>query len=492
MIPQTPTLILPYSFAKHHKALVGMLDDQSVEIIHTGALPPHILLEMRRALGTPPTYRTVTQEEFASLFSRTYETNAAESNKIIEAAGEDIDLAHLGESLPEQEDLLAQGSDAPIIRLINVLLLKAVQQRASDIHIESFEKHLVVRFRIDGMLQEVTRLRPELAVLMVSRIKVMAKLDIAEKRIPQDGHISLRIIDKEHDVRVSTIPSSSGERVVLRLLDKQVHQLDLDQLGMSLRDLITLNKIIHRPHGVILVTGPTGSGKTTTLYAALTQLNDGSRSILTIEDPVEFLIDGIGQTPVNTKTDMTFARGLRAILRQDPDVIMVGEIRDTETASIAIQASLTGHLVLSTLHTNTAVGTITRLYDMGVEPFLLSSSLAGLVSQRLVRKLCPHCKIKHTAGKWELDFLQTVPKFDLPLYKPKGCEQCSGLGFKGRAGIYEVVPINDAMRQLIHSKADEQQIEAMARTLSPSILDNAREKIIEGITTIEEVLRVIE
>ncbi len=483
---------IPYSFARHHKVLVESADDRNAQIVYTGMLPTHILLEMRRALGTPLACRMIAAEEFQTQLSRIYEANSMEGNKIIETAGDDIDLEDLGESLSQQEDLLAQNNDAPIIRLINALLLKAVQMRASDIHIEPFERHLLVRFRIDGILQEISQLKRELALLMVSRIKVMAKLDIAEKRIPQDGHISLRIAEKEYDVRVSTIPSSNGERVVLRLLDKQTHKLDLDQLGMPSRDLLTLDKIIHRPHGVILVTGPTGSGKTTTLYAALMQLNNGRKSILTIEDPVEFMIDGIGQTPVNLKTEMTFARGLRAILRQDPDVIMVGEIRDAETAGIAIQASLTGHLVLSTLHTNTAVGSVTRLYDMGVEPFLLSSSLIGLVAQRLVRTLCSYCKVSHPAERWELDFLKILPQSELLLYMPIGCEKCSGLGYKGRTGIYEVVQVKDALRQLIHNKANEKEIEAEARAQSPGILDNAREKILEGITTIAEVMRIIE
>ena len=327
----------------------------------------------------------------------------------------------------------------------------------------------MVRFRVDGVLREVLQPQRLLAPLLVSRIKVMAKLDIAEKRLPQDGRISLRVAGRAVDVRVSTLPSGHGERVVMRLLDKQAGRLDLSHLGMARASRDVMDRLIERPHGIVLVTGPTGSGKTTTLYAALTQLNNTRSNIMTVEDPIEYYLDGIGQTQVNTKVEMSFARGLRAILRQDPDVVMVGEIRDLETAEIAVQASLTGHLVFSTLHTNSAVGAVTRLRDMGVEPFLLSSSLIGVLAQRLVRVLCPHCKQPYTAGKADCDMLGVDVSEPPTLYRAKGCPECSQLGYHGRTGIYELVELDDTMRDMIHDGAGEHALEQHARRSSPSM-----------------------
>ncbi len=318
----------------------------------------------------------------------------------------------------------------------------------------------------------------------------MAKLDIAEKRVPQDGRISVRIAGRPVDVRVSTIPSGTGERVVMRLLDKQAGRLDLPQLGMPENTLAAIDELVHKPHGIILVTGPTGSGKTTTLYAGITRINDRTRNIMTVEDPIEYYLDGIGQTQVNSKVDMSFARGLRAILRQDPDVVMIGEIRDLETAEIAVQASLTGHLVLSTLHTNTAVGAIARLRDMGVEPFLLSSSLIGIMAQRLVRTLCPDCKVPYTADRRECELLKADPEHPPTLHKPGGCEHCNHSGFRGRTGIYELVVIDDELRQMIHEQAAEYALEAQARKTTPSIRADGRANVLAGRTTLEEVLRV--
>lgn len=392
-----------------------------------------------------------------------------------------------------------QQDDAPIIRLINALLSEAIRLNASDIHIETFEKRLVVRFRVDGELKEIITPKRQLAPLLVSRIKVMAKLDIAEKRVPQDGRISLRLAGREVDVRVSTLPSSFGERVVMRLLDKQAGRLNMTYLGLSDNDYTELKRLIHRPHGIILVTGPTGSGKTTTLYAALTDLNDQTRNILTAEDPIEFQLDGIGQTQVNNKVDMTFAKSLRAMLRQDPDVVMVGEIRDIETAEIAVQASLTGHLVLSTLHTNTAIGAVTRLQDMGVEPFLLSSSLIGVVAQRLVRTLCSHCHTWQAADTEQAKLFseigvevgaESLTDKSINLPTPVGCDKCNQSGFKGRTAIYEVVPVDDTLRRMIHSNTAEYELEAYARQKTPSIRADGLHKVIAGRTTLEEVLRV--
>ncbi|MBM4239884.1 MAG: type II secretion system protein GspE, partial [Gammaproteobacteria bacterium] len=382
---------------------------------------------------------------------------------------------------------LDSEDDAPIIRLINALLTQAIKDNASDIHIEPFENRLVVRLRVDGVLREVLQTRRAVANAVVSRIKVMSKLDIAEKRLPQDGRISLRVGGRAVDVRVSTIPSGHGERVVLRLLDKQAGRLDLGELGMEPEVEGLLDRLIHKPNGILLVTGPTGSGKTTTLYAALSRLNDATRNIMTVEDPIEYYLDGIGQTQVNTKVDMSFARGLRAILRQDPDIVMVGEIRDLETAQIAVQASLTGHLVLSTLHTNTAVGAITRLRDMGIEPFLLASSLIGIVAQRLVRTLDQNSRESFVAGELERRQLGVAAGDPSPtLFRPGP----NGPGYRGRTGIYELVMVDEALRTLIHDGASEAELERHARLSTPSIRDDGITKVSRGATTLEEVLRV--
>jgi len=351
---------------------------------------------------------------------------------------------------------------------------------------------MVVRLRVDGVLRQVLQPMRALAPMVISRLKVMSKLDIAEKRLPQDGRISLRIGGRAVDVRVSTLPSSHGERIVLRILDRQAGRLDLKHLGAGQQELTAMEFLIRRPHGIILVTGPTGSGKTTTLYAVLSQLNDRKSNILTVEDPIEYYLDGIGQTQVNHKVDMTFARGLRAILRQDPDIVMVGEIRDLETVEIAVQASLTGHLVLSTLHTNTAVGAITRLRDMGVEPFLLSSSIIGVLAQRLLRRLCTDCKEAYTASETELKALDIQPEPGKPitLYRAKGCKTCSYQGYRGRAGIFELVTIDNHMQALIHDGAGEHELERHARTYSRGIRQNAQAKAINGETSLEEVVRV--
>ncbi len=326
--------------------------------------------------------------------------------------------------------------------------------------------------------------------LLVSPLKVMAKLDIPERRIPLDGRISVGIAGHAIDIRLSTIPSAHGERIVLRLLDKQAGQLELGQLRMQQKTYDDFSHALHTPHGIILVTGPTGSGKTTTLYAGLTHINETSRNILTVEDPIEYMLKGIGQTQVQAKVDMTFARGLRAILRQDPDVVMVGEIRDMETAEIAVQASLTGHLVLSTLHTNTAIGAVTRLHDMGIEPFLISSSLLAVMAQRLVRLLCEECKRPYTASPSELVKMGISESEDIQLFRATGCKACNQLGYAGRTGIYEFIVIDDALRNLIHENAGEQEMTACARKLCPSIFDDGRRRVLAGDTSLEEILRV--
>lgn len=480
---------LPYGFAKRHGILVEIQPEGSVLGWIKDNTTATAMSEAQRCLSTPVTFQLVNEDDFNTQLSRVYQ-EGGDSREAMEELGEDMDLASLADAIQETEDLLEQEDDKPIIRLINGILSDAVKRNASDIHIETFEKRLVVRSRIDGVLHEVLQPKRALAPLLVSRIKVMSKLDIAEKRIPQDGRIALRLAGREVDVRVSTMPSSHGERVVMRLLDKQAGRLNLTQLGMKGDNFTRLSGIIKKPHGIILVTGPTGSGKTTSLYAAISELNDGSRNILTVEDPIEYSLPGIGQTQVNTKVDMTFARGLRAILRQDPDVVMIGEIRDLETVEIAVQASLTGHMVLSTLHTNTAVGAVTRLQDMGIEPFLLASSLVGVIAQRLVRTLCPDCKTPYEADEAEKSLFGLSPSDPLTLYHANGCAECGGSGYKGRRGIYEIIEIDEPMKSLIHNNAGELELEKYARTQCKSIQQDGLAKVKDGETTVEEVLRV--
>jgi general secretion pathway protein E len=479
---------LSFSFARRHGVIVTYGEDGDLKAIVRRGSSPSSLSEVRRITNAALKMELVDADEFEQLLQKIYESDNNSARQMVEGIEDDTDLLQVAQDLPEPSDLLEADDDAPIIRLINAILTSAIKESASDIHIEPFENRLVVRFRIDGIMKEVLQSRRAVAPLVVSRIKVMSKLDIAEKRLPQDGRISVRIAGRAVDVRVSTMPSSHGERVVLRLLDKQAGKISLEGLGMNAATQTVTDQLIHRPHGILLVTGPTGSGKTTTLYAALERINDKSRNIMTVEDPIEYYFDGIGQTQVNTKVDMTFARGLRAILRQDPDVVMVGEIRDLETAEIAVQASLTGHLVLSTLHTNTAVGAVTRLRDMGVEPFLLSSSLIGVIAQRLVRVLDPDTREAYPASDYECGLLGADTAQPPTLYRPSDRE--GNQGYKGRRGIYEMVAIDDEMRRMIHDGAGEHELEAHARKHSPSIRQEGLAKVKEGFTTLEEVLRV--
>jgi len=487
-VEDTPHGQLPFPFSKKH-SLVVSYDGEKSELCFKESPTAEILIEARRVLGHNFTLNKVNSERFEQLVGIAYQSSSSEAQQLMEDIGSE-DFFTLAEELPGDEDLLEAEDDAPIIKLINAMLGEAIKEEASDIHIETFESSLIIRFRIDGVLREILKPQRKLAALLVSRIKVMAKLDIAEKRIPQDGRISLRIGGRAVDVRVSTMPASHGERVVLRLLDKNAIKLNLNTLGMTPQNHTMLRDLIHKPHGIILVTGPTGSGKSTTLYAGLLEINSRDRNILTVEDPIEYAIDGIGQTQVNSKVDMTFARGLRAILRQDPDVVMIGEIRDLETAHIAVQASLTGHLVLSTLHTNTAVGAVTRLRDMGVEPFLLSSSILGVLAQRLVRRLCKDCREAHPATDKELQILglQTT---DRPLvYRAIGCPACNHSGYKGRTGIHELLVVTDEVRELIQNGASEQAVEKVIRKTSASIRDDGIAKALDGQTTLEEIFRV--
>jgi general secretion pathway protein E len=480
------TVVLPLSFMRRHGVLLRKLEPGVATLALRADANPSSIAEAQRHLEVP---RVILEPVSHDIFERWLREAYESGQDAAVAAGsldDTSDLSFLAQDLPEQADLLESDDDAPIIRLINALLAQAVRDNASDIHIEPYENRLIVRLRVDGVLREVLQTKRAVAAAVVSRIKVMAKLDIAEKRLPQDGRIGLRVAGRAVDVRVSTIPSGHGERVVLRLLDKQAGRLDLAELGLAPELQAQLDTLIHKPNGILLVTGPTGSGKTTTLYSALSRLNDATRNIMTVEDPIEYYLDGVGQTQVNPKVDMSFARGLRAILRQDPDIVMVGEIRDLETAQIAVQASLTGHLVLSTLHTNTAIGAITRLRDMGIEPFLLASSLIGIVAQRLVRTL-DESRLAYTASELERSALNIEPSArETTLYRANP----NTAGFRGRTGIYEVVVVDDTLRRLIHDGAPETELEQHARTLTPSIREDGRAKVLRGETTLDEVLRV--
>ncbi|WP_334049393.1 type II secretion system ATPase GspE [Alteromonas gracilis] len=480
---------LSFSFAKRNQVLLETNETPAV-LYFTENTPFDVFAEVRRFYGEPFVPKTIPADEFENLLTSAFQRDSSAAKQLMEDLGNESDLFALAEDLPDTEDLLDSEDDAPIIKLINAMLGEAIKEGASDIHIETFENQLVVRFRVDGVLREILRPNRKLSSMLVSRIKVMAKLDIAEKRVPQDGRITLRIAGRAVDVRVSTMPSSHGERVVLRLLDKNNARLNLEDLGMTLQNRNHFSSLIRKPHGIILVTGPTGSGKSTTLYAGLTEINSRDRNILTVEDPIEFDLPGIGQTQVNPRVDMTFARGLRAILRQDPDVVMVGEIRDIETAQIAVQASLTGHLVLSTLHTNTAAGAITRLEDMGIEPFLLSSSLLAVLSQRLVRTLCSDCKKPHTPDASELEVLGQSATSDTTIYKPHGCAACNQTGYRGRTGIHELLLVDEKVREMMHEGVGEQAIERYIRTSTPSIREDGCSKVLAGETSLEEVLRV--
>jgi general secretion pathway protein E len=434
---------------------------------------------MRRVLGIPLCSTRVSLAQFDELLTTVYngaDTDVGAAALAVDLAQE-LDISRLLQDIPKIEDLLENQDDAPVIRFINALLTQALRDGASDIHIVPFETRSVVRLRVDGTLRDLIEPARALHGAIVSRVKIMAQLDIAEKRLPQDGRITLRIAGKAVDVRVSTIPTGHGERLVLRLLDKQAGRLDLTKLGMDDTTLAQMDKLIREPHGIVLVTGPTGSGKTTTLYAALARLDATALNIMTVEDPVEYDLDGISQTPVNTRIDMSFARALRTILRQDPDVVMIGEIRDLETAQIAVQASLTGHLVFATLHTNDAVSAVSRLVDMGVEPFLLASSLLGVGAQRLVRRLCMDCR--------------KPSPIDANFYTAQGCPACNGTGYRGRTGIYELLSVDDALRKLIHDRASEQSLReyAVAHGMR-SLRDDGMRWAQQGFISLEEVMRV--
>jgi len=469
------TNLLPYAFARDFLVLAhpSAEAEHAVDVMMSNATPASAIAEVSRRFGRI-NLKHLSRADLEAAIATAYASASGDASQVAEEFDSDLDLTKLLQDVPAIEDLLESSDDAPVIRMINALLTQALRDGASDIHIEPFEQTSVVRFRVDGALRDIVRPRKAIHGSLISRIKIMAQLDIAEKRLPQDGRITLRVGGKPVDVRVSTLPTGHGERAVLRLLDKEAGRLDLTHLGMSETMMGQFNSLINQPHGIVLVTGPTGSGKTTTLYAALSMLNNTSTNIMTVEDPVEYDLQGVGQTQVNARIDMTFAKALRAILRQDPDVIMIGEIRDLETAQIAVQASLTGHLVLATLHTNDAAAAVTRLLDMGIEPFLLSSSLLGVLAQRLVRKLCASCKT-----------------FDGTQWKAVGCEHCGHTGYQGRVGIYELLQTDEHIRAQIHDRTSEAEIRATAQQHGMTTMREDGERWLQqGVTTPAELLRV--
>ncbi|MBB1604538.1 type II secretion system ATPase GspE [Variovorax sp. UMC13] len=465
---------LPYAFARAQQLLLEEADDGSLTLWMPRDPPRSALGEVARRFAIK-TFEPLPTEQLAQRISAAYSNGESNAATVVSEVQGEADLSRMMQELPAVEDLLESAGDAPIIRMLNALLTQAARDGASDIHIEPYERTSSVRFRIDGTLREVVKPNRALHAALISRLKIMADLDIAEKRLPQDGRISLRIGTRAVDVRVSTLPSAHGERAVLRLLDKNESKLTLESVGMLGDTLSRFETLISQPHGIILVTGPTGSGKTTTLYSALARLDATRSNIMTVEDPIEYELAGVGQTQVNAKIDLTFAKALRAILRQDPDVIMIGEIRDFETAQIAIQASLTGHLVLATLHTNDAVSAVTRLTDMGVEPFLLSSSLLGVLAQRLVRQLCPTCATRSENGE----------------VVPVGCDACGHTGYQGRTGIFELLVADEAVQSLIHSRAPESQIFTAAERGGLRSMRADGERLVQaGVTSRAELLRV--
>jgi general secretion pathway protein E len=467
--------LLPYAFARSHRVLPAGERDGALVLWVTEKTPPTAIAEVRRSLARDLELELVPDTRFDEAMRAVYVDGSDQAASVVGAVESEIDLDRLMQDIPEVEDLLDARDDAPIVRMLNAMLSQAVREGASDIHVEPFETYSVVRYRIDGTLRDVVRPRRGLHAALVSRIKIMANMDIAEKRLPQDGRIMLRLGGRPIDVRVSSIPAGHGERVVLRLLDKERGRLSPEKLGMPPHVLQRLDTLVRQSHGIVLVTGPTGSGKTTTLYAMLSRVDPETTNVMTVEDPIEYDLPGIGQTQVNARIDMTFARALRAILRQDPDVIMIGEIRDRETAQIAVQASLTGHLVLATLHTNDAASAVTRLLDMGIEPFLLSSSLLGVLAQRLVRKLCTDCRQQDTHGHWHA----------------VGCPACAGTGYVGRTGIYELIALDDALREAVHGGQGERVLCSLARERGyRSMLEDGERWVADGSTSPEELARV--
>ncbi len=492
--PEDIVTRIPINYARKNEVVPV---DRRGEIIVVAISDPgntSVIDDLQVLLGTTVFPVVATTGEISNAINNLYNRATSAADEMIE----DLEGEELGTVTSELEegeptDLLDSVDEAPIIRLVNSLLFQAVKQNVSDIHIEPFEKDVSVRYRIDGVLHNILRVPRKFHSSIVSRVKIMAGLNIAEKRLPQDGRIRTKVAGRDVDIRVSTIPTIFGERVVLRILDRSSVLLGLEDIGLGGDKLEKFKKLLKRSNGIILVTGPTGSGKTTTLYAALNRINSEDKNIMTIEDPVEYQLKGVNQIQVNPKINLTFAAGLRSILRQDPDVVLVGEIRDFETAEIAIQASLTGHLVFSTLHTNDAPSAVTRLIDMGIEPYLISSSLVAVLAQRLVRTICPHCKVSYEPTDAELEEvgIRRDQLKDGKLYRGQGCEYCMNTGYKGRTGIFELLVISDPIRKMITQKKDAAEIRKRAISEGMTTLkEDGAEKVLQGITTVEEVLRV--
>jgi len=479
------TKLLPFEFARSNGILVREIEG---DLVLSPDASRSAVTEVSRINSKFSTVTRVDKEDFDKMLSSLYSGRKNSSESVMEDIKDFVDMESAAADLEDTSDLLDSEDDAPIIRLLNAILAESLKENASDIHIEPYEKESLVRFRLDGVLSTVLKPSSQITPLLISRIKVMSKLDIAEKRLPQDGRMTVKLGGRSIDLRISTMPSSHGERVVMRLLDKDAGKLQVDDLGMPSETSAQLDDLIRRPHGIILVTGPTGSGKTTTLYAGLQQMDRQGRNIMTVEDPVEYDLPGISQTQINLRAGMTFARGLKAILRQDPDVILIGEIRDGETAEIATQSSLTGHLVLSTLHTNTAAGAITRLQDLGVDSFLLASTIRGILSQRLLRKLCLHCKRPSEPNEFNRGLLKLKP--GQKVFEANGCEKCNSTGYAGRQALFELVTVDSSLQTLIHENAGEIELEAKIREQVPSIREAGFGLVRDGLTAIEEVLRV--
>lgn len=482
---------LPLAFARQRKLVPLRMQDGVVLVAISRAFDLQPLDNVSVLLNAPVEPVLSSEREIIGALNRLYERAAHSAESVIG----DLDLGQLAHELEGPQDILDHDNEAPIIQLVNLILSQAVRDRASDIHIEPFERVLKVRYRIDGVLHEVLSPPKALQPRISSRVKVMADLNIAETRLPQDGRIAIRVRNREIDIRVSVIPTAFGERIVLRLLDKSGSLFNLEDVGMTQDLLPTYTRLSHRSYGIILVTGPTGSGKSTTLYATLQEIYSPELNIITVEDPIEYQLNGVGQIQVNPKIDLTFANGLRSILRQDPDVIMVGEIRDRETAEIAIQASLTGHLVFSTLHTNDAASAVTRLLDMGIEPFLISSSVLAFIAQRLVRLVCKECRKAEAPSEQVLRDLGQSAEIWVrdggQFWRGSGCEACRGSGYRGRTGIYELLVVDDTIRDLIMQRANANMIKSAAvKAGMHTLLQHGSRKVLEGLTTAEEVLRV--
>jgi general secretion pathway protein E len=490
-----PSLVarVPIAFSKRHKIVPLKMEGGVLTVATVDPFNHEPLDDLRIFLGCQEVRFVLSSEsEILQAINRFYEESADTPEEMVQSMDAQSSDQILHE-LEEAEDILEASDEAPVIKLVNLILFQAVKERASDIHIEPFQRELKVRYRIDGILYERISPPKRYQSAIISRLKVMAKLDIAEKRLPQDGRIPIKIADKDIDIRVSIIPTTFGERVVLRLLNKSTVLLGLEEIGLSTDQLAIFGDLIHHPNGILFVTGPTGSGKTTTLYAALSRINSPDKNIITIEDPVEYQLRGIGQIQVNPKIGLTFAHGLRSVLRHDPDVILVGEVRDPETAEIAIQAALTGHLVFSTLHTNDAASAATRLVDMGIEPFLVASVIRAIVAQRLIRMICPNCKEGYSPEEKALLEIGMNPHHlsDQRIYRGKGCPACSGTGYLGRSGIYEVLLVSEAIRRLIMEKSDSRAIAHMAIEEGMKTLrEDGAKKVMAGLTTLEEVVRV--